>query len=75
MDAKSGRWVGGAATVAAFLSVFQLFSFMSLSISHSAASTILFASSFFGFQRLYAFLADILVIVIKRPPPEQKIAG
>ena len=75
MDAKSSRWISGAVTVAALITVNQIFSIMSLSISHPAASTILFASSFFGFQRLYAFLADILVIVIKRPPPEQKIAG
>lgn len=75
MDSQSGRWISGAVTVAALLSVSQIFSFMSLSISHSASSTGLFASSFFGFQRLYALIADMLVIAIKRPPPERKIAG
>ena len=75
MDVKSSRWVSGTATVAALLSVSQLFSIMSLSISRSAGFTILFVSSLFGFQWLYAFLADMLVIAIKRPAPERKITG
>jgi len=75
MEFKSGRWIGGAATVAALLGVIQLFRIMSLSISQSATFTVLFAGGFCGFQRLWAFLAEMLVIAIKRPPPERKCAG
>ncbi len=69
MDLKNSRWISGVATVAALLSVIPLFSIVSLSISQSAAATVLYATSFLGFQRLYAFLVDFLLIAIKRRSP------
>ena len=69
MDVKSSRWINSVATVAALLSVIPLFSIVSLSISQTATATVLYATSFLGFQRLYAFLVDLLLVAIKRRSP------
>jgi hypothetical protein len=72
MDIPRNRWIAFAVTVAAVLSAIQLCSAVSMSPSRSIASFILFATSYFGIERLLSALLDILIIVFKRRTTEVK---
>jgi hypothetical protein len=66
------RWTAFAVTVAALFSAIQLCFAVSMPPSRSIASFILFATSYFGIERLYSAVLDILTTVFKRRPPEVK---
>jgi hypothetical protein len=72
MDIPRNRWIESVVTVAAGFSAIQLCSAVSMPLSRSLASALLFGSSFFGIQRIYAAVVDIVIIVFKRRSPETK---
>jgi hypothetical protein len=72
MDIPRNRWIEGAVTAAALFSAIQLCSAVSMPLSRSLSSLLLFASSFFGIQRIYSAVIDILIIVFKRRSPKAK---
>jgi len=69
MDYQRHRWIDSAVSAAALLSAIQLCNMVSMPLSRSLASGLLFASSVFGIQRLYSAVVDILIIAFKRTSP------
>lgn len=75
MDFRRTRWVDGAVTAAAVLTAIQLCDAASMPVSRSIVAGLLFASSFFGIQRIYSAIVDILIIVSKpRSPGDNRVA-
>jgi hypothetical protein len=75
MHKPRNRWIDGAIGAAALLSAIELCSAVSMPLSRSPASALLFASSFFGIQRLYAAVVDVLIIIVKRRVPQGKLSA
>jgi hypothetical protein len=67
MGTKRNQWIQGAVGVAALLSAIQLFSLADVSISRSVATVLMFATSYFGIQRLYSALLDVALIISSHP--------
>lgn len=65
MDFRRTRLVDLAVTVVAVLSAVQLCNVVSMPPSRSIATVLLFATSFFGIQRIYSAVMDILIILFK----------
>ncbi len=74
LNSHRNRWIESAITAAALLSAIQLCNAVSMPLSRSLASALLFGSSFFGIQRLYAAVVDLLIIIFKRRRPEASAA-
>ena len=72
MAISRNRWIEFAVTVAAFCSALQLCMTVSMPLHRSLASFFLFATSYFGIERFYLAVLDILIIVLKRRSPEVK---
>jgi hypothetical protein len=72
MDIPRNRWIDSAVTAAALVSALLLCSAVSMPLSRSLASGLLFASSVFGIQRVYSAIVDIMIIALKRRSPEAK---
>ena len=72
MDIPRNHWIAFAVTAAALFSAIQLCFSVSMPPNRSVASFILFATSYFGIERLYSAVLDILIILFKRRPPEVK---
>jgi len=69
MNIPRNRWIESAVTLAALCTSLGLCSAASIPLSRSIASALLFASSFFGIQRIYAALVDVLVMALAPQPP------
>jgi hypothetical protein len=69
MDIRRIRWIDVAVSAAAVLSALELCNAVSMPVSRSIASALLFASSFIGIQRIYSAVIDVLIILFKRTSP------
>ena len=72
MEFRRTRWVDVVVTTAALLSAIQLCNAVSMPPFRSIAAGLLFVTSFFGIQRIYSTLADILFILYKPAAPREK---
>jgi hypothetical protein len=72
MDIPRNRWIAFAVTVGALFSALQLCFSVSMPPFRSITSFFLFATSYFGIERFYSAVLDILIIVCKRRSPEGK---
>ncbi len=70
MAIRRNRFISCAVTAAALFSAIGLCISVSMPLSRSLASFILFAASYFGLERFYSAVVDMLIIGFKRRPPE-----
>jgi hypothetical protein len=70
MPSKRTRLIDLGVSIAAALSAVELCNLVSLPVSRSMATGLLFASSVFGIQRIYSAVVDLLVILFKPASPQ-----